>query len=71
MSAELFYSAEQFVDVQRIFADDARLEHFYIRRAGRVAHFAVSHDAGVGKQFYEYHVFGQTVYFGHPQIGNF
>ena len=51
MSAELFDSFEQFFYVERVFADEAAFEHFRIRCARRVAHFAVTHDVAVCVDF--------------------
>ena len=51
VSAELPDAFEQFFDVERIFADQAAFEHFCVSGAGRVAHFAVTHDVAVCVDF--------------------
>ena len=71
VTAELFNPIEDFLDVQRIFTDDSGFEHFGIRGARRVTHFAVADDAGIGIEFQKNHVFREPVNVRHPQVCDF
>lgn len=71
VSAELFDTAEDFLDVAGIFAQNTAFEHRRISAAGGVAHLAIAGDSLIGVNLEECAAFRRAVDVGKAHVRDF